>query len=116
MTGTTYGIDTNTLPTTSNAYQTTYGGLGDAFVSKLSADGSPLVYSTLLGGSAADAGRSEAVDSDGAAYVTGFTISSAFPITPGALQTVLNGTEDAFVSKLDPKEPASRTQPFWAAV
>jgi hypothetical protein len=96
----TYGIFTSTFPVTGNAYQTTYGGGGDAFVSKLSADGSSLVYSTFLGGTASDGGRSVALDSNGAAYVTGFTTSSAFPITAGAFQTVLNGSEDAFVAKL----------------
>jgi hypothetical protein len=100
VTGVTYGIFTSTFPVTGNAYQTTYGGGGDAFVSKLSADGSSLVYSTFLGGIASDGGRSVALDSNGAAYVTGFTTSSAFPITAGAFQTVLNGSEDAFVAKL----------------
>jgi hypothetical protein len=100
VTGVTYGIFTSTFPVTGNAYQTTYGGGGDAFVSKLSADGSSLVYSTFLGGTASDGGRSVALDSNGAAYVTGFTTSSAFPITAGAFQTVLNGSEDAFVAKL----------------
>lgn len=100
VTGTTWGISTNTFPTTSNAYQTAYAGLGDAFVSKLSADGSSLVYSTLLGGSGYDGGRGIAVDSSGKAYVTGFTQSNAFPTTAGVLQATLDGTEDAFVAKL----------------
>ncbi len=102
VTGVTYGIFNSTFPTTGNAYQTSYGGAGDAFVSKLSADGSSLVYSTFLGGAASDGGRSVAVDGNGSAYVTGFTTSRAFPITAGAYQTVLNGTEDAFVAKLNP--------------
>lgn len=101
ITGATYGIYTNTFPTTSRAYQTSYAGSGDAFVTKLSPDGSSLVYSTLLGGSGYDGGRSIALDTSGNAYVTGFTVSNAFPTTAGAMQTVLNGSEDAFVTKLN---------------
>jgi hypothetical protein len=100
VTGATYGIFTSTFPTTSNAYQTAYAGSGDAFVTKLSADGSALVYSTLLGGSGYDGGRAIALDASGAAYVTGFTLSNAFPTTAGVVQSALNGTEDAFVTKL----------------
>ena len=101
VTGTTYAIFSSTFPTTSNAYQTAIAGSGDAFVSKLSADGSTLVYSTFLGGSGYDGGRGIALDTKGNAYVTGYTRSTAFPITVGALQTGLNGTEDAFVTKLN---------------
>jgi hypothetical protein len=100
VTGTTWGIFNSTFPTTSNAFQTVYAGGGDAFVSKFSTDGSALVYSTLLGGAGNDGGRGIALDTGGNAYVTGFTLSNAFPITTGALQTTLNGTEDAFVTKL----------------
>ncbi len=101
VTGSTYGIFTSTFPTTSNAYQTAYAGSGDAFVSKLSADGSSLVYSTLLGGSSYDGGRGIALDTNGNAYVTGYTQSTAFPTTAGVVQSALNGTEDAFVAKLN---------------
>jgi hypothetical protein len=100
VTGTTWGVFNSTFPTTTNAFQTVYAGGGDAFVSKLSTDGSSLVYSTLLGGAGNDGGRGIALDTGGSAYVTGFTLSNAFPITAGALQTTLNGTEDAFVTKL----------------
>ena len=71
-----------------------YAGGGDAFVSKLSTDGSTLVYSTLLGGSGYDGGRSIALDASGNAYVTGFTQSNAFPTTAGVVQSALNGTEE----------------------
>src|SRR5437867_3701635 len=60
-------------------------GGGEAFVAKLSPDGSGLIYSTYLGGSAYDAGYSIAVDADGDAYVAGTTGSTDFP-TVNALQ------------------------------
>ena len=69
-------------------------------MSKLAADGTSLDYSTYLGGSGVDRGQAIAVDSSGAAYVTGYTSSSDFPTSTGAYQTTLNGSQDAFVSKL----------------
>lgn len=67
----------------------------DAFVSKLSASGSTLVYSTFLGGNQSDTGRGLALDSLGQATVTGWTKSANFP-TSAASQT-LQGTVDGFV-------------------
>jgi hypothetical protein len=96
------------FPVTPNAFQTTYGGYGDAFVAKLNPSGSALVYSTYLGGSGYDQGYSLAVDSAGNAYVTGSTSSTNFPVTPGAFQTTCNDDKrcakygDAFVAKLNP--------------
>jgi hypothetical protein len=97
VTGTTYSTN---FPT-SGAYQSTNAGSGDAFVTKLSATGSALVYSTFLGGSAEDNGLAIAIDASNAAYVAGRTISTNFPIV-SAFQTVFGGgTSDAFVTKLN---------------
>jgi hypothetical protein len=63
--------DSSNFPTTAGAFQTTFGGGIDAFVSKLSSTGSALVYSTYLGGSSSDGGFGIAPDSVGNAYVTG---------------------------------------------
>jgi hypothetical protein len=71
----------------------------DAFVAKLAADGSSLVYSTYLGGMTADEGVDIVVDSAGAAYVAGITFSADFP-TAKPLQAKLGGDGDAFVAKL----------------
>ena len=108
ITGNTLSSDFPTL----NAVQNTYGGsdqswldfqtpLGDAFVTKLSSEGS-LLYSTFLGGSAAESGRGIAVDSEGNAYVTGITSSDNFPLL-NPLQSQRGGLEDAFITKLSPE-------------
>jgi beta-propeller repeat-containing protein len=90
------------FPTTSGAFQRTGRG---AFVTKLDASGSTLIYSTFLGGSQGASGAGIAVDEDGNAYVTGDTVSSDFPITPGAFQQAHGGSgaspEDGFVTKLN---------------
>ena len=104
VTGRTYldgGPNTSNFPTTAGALQTTFGGVGDAFVSKLNSNGTTLIYSTYLGGSDDDEGYGIAVDSSGNAYITGVTLSSDFPTTAGALQSTLAGNTNAFVTKLN---------------
>ncbi|MEP7288199.1 MAG: SBBP repeat-containing protein [Chloroflexota bacterium] len=97
--GTAFSAD---FPTTIGAFQTVSDGGDDAFVVKLNAAGSSLVYSTYLGGSGSDnIGNGIAIDSSGSAYVTGGTFSTDFPTTVGAFQTTLSGGEDAFITKLD---------------
>jgi hypothetical protein len=82
----------------------------DGFVTKLSADGRALEYSTYLGGCLGQVGRAIAVDTSGNAYVAGNTNSADFPVTSDALQgTLAPGTcsdryacFDAFLIKLNP--------------
>src|SRR5262249_8663128 len=93
------------FPVTSGAFQTTKaGGQFDAFVAKLNADGSGLVYSTYLGGHGdSDEGRDIKVDAAGSAYISGATNSTDFPTTQNAYQGALRGQIlNAFVAKLDP--------------
>ncbi len=61
-----------------------------------------LSYSTYLGGSGGDQGQSIAVDAAGNAFVTGSTQSLNFPTTVGSFQTTLVGSQDVFVTKLNP--------------
>jgi uncharacterized repeat protein (TIGR01451 family) len=74
-------------------------GFSDAFISKLNAAGSAIVYSTYLGGSNLENGLSIAVDNAGNAYVTGQTFSDDFPVV-NALFSTLAGSADAFIAKL----------------
>ena len=78
----------------------TSGGGFDAFVAKISPDGSRLLYSTYIGGSGSDSGNAIAVDYLGNAYVAGGTTSNNFPHT-GGFQTTFGGSVDAFVLKLN---------------
>jgi hypothetical protein len=80
--------------------QLNLGGSDDCFVTKISPTGSAIIYSTYLGGSGSDLGRGIAVDSAGTVYVTGGTASPDFRTTPGALQPVKSGGNDAFVTKI----------------
>jgi hypothetical protein len=69
--------ESSNLPT-ANALQSRYGGNVDAFVTKLNAAGSALVYSTYLGGSKVDSGRGITVNADGSAHITGSIASTTF--------------------------------------
>ncbi|MGP4038682.1 DUF7948 domain-containing protein [Gracilibacillus sp. D59] len=91
----------NNFPTTPGTFQTIAPGNGDAFVTKLSLDGSSLIFSTYLGGNSDDIGNGIAVDAIGSAYVTGITTSNNFP-TLNAFQPTIAGSNDAFVTKLSP--------------
>ncbi|MCX6576439.1 MAG: SBBP repeat-containing protein, partial [Candidatus Aminicenantes bacterium] len=84
-----------------NAYDPTWNGANDAFVTKLSPAGNTLAYSTFLGGTGNDSGAGIAVDSFGSAYVTGFTESSDFPFF-SAYDSTANGNRDVFVTKFTP--------------
>ena len=81
-----------------NAFDASYGGSDDAYVTKFSAEGNALVYSTFLGGWDLDFGTGIAVDASGCAYTTGYTRSSDFP-TESAFDGSYNGGDDVFVTK-----------------
>ncbi len=88
------------------------GGGSDVFVTKFSAEGNQLIYSTYLGGSSNEnfydvlelpgvTYGGIAIDSIGNAYITGSTRSSDFPTTSGGYQQTLKGLSDTFVTKLN---------------
>jgi hypothetical protein len=88
-----------------NPYQSKRRGSSDAFVTKLNASGSALLYSTYLGGSSDDNSYGMAVAAGGA-YVTGWTNSFNFP-TKNPAQPTKQGPWDAFVTKIDTTKSGS---------
>lgn len=126
------------FPTTPGAFQTSFNGnpfiravetsnVGDAFVSRINASGSKLIYSTYLGSKGDDAAFDISIDSSGNAYITGKTDSIYFPVTEKAFQSfnagsaayrsqdsgsnwnsIKNGLSSAEVSALalDPQSPS----------
>ncbi|MCK5560281.1 MAG: SBBP repeat-containing protein, partial [Thermoplasmata archaeon] len=93
------------FPYTPGAYDTIQNGGIDVFVFRLNPAGSgssDLVYSTFIGGSVSQWGAGIVLDPGGNAYVSGPTISTDFPITPGSYDDIHNGNWDGFVVKLDP--------------
>ncbi|WP_051470102.1 DUF7948 domain-containing protein [Fischerella sp. PCC 9605] len=92
-----------------NAFDNTFVGGSEAFVTKLNPNASgaaSLVYSTYLGGSNGEFGRDIAVDLRGNAYVTGRTESADFPIK-NAFDNTFSGSQDAFVTKVNPAASGS---------
>jgi Bacterial Ig domain/Beta-propeller repeat/Carboxypeptidase regulatory-like domain len=99
---------------TATPVQAALNGVVDAFITKLNPTGTALLYSTYLGGAAdsfpngttaPDSGNGIAVDAGGNAYITGAAGSTDFPVTPGAFQQTIGGSQDfigdAFVAKLN---------------
>jgi len=91
-----------------------YAGNGDVVVAEIDPTGSTLLMATFLGGQDWEAASGLALDSSGAAYVTGVTKSLDFPVTQSAFQVALGGQTDAFVTKIDPttSAPAVAMAPF----
>jgi hypothetical protein len=120
-----------TYPTTAGSFQPTHAGGADnrdGFVSKFDSNLHTLQYSTFIGGADDDIAFAIRVDSSGAAYITGSTLSASFPTTTGAFQRTYGGPDpstttcgsaldsgilaqpdcgDVFVAKIDPSKPAA---------
>ncbi|MGH9660636.1 MAG: SBBP repeat-containing protein, partial [Bryobacteraceae bacterium] len=104
------GYSTGTGYPRRNALQQAFGGSRDAFITKLNAEGSAMVYSTFLGGASPDEGFSIAVDERGFVYLAGITMSLNFPLVEAVQRDQGLGactrapcTNDVFVAKLDPE-------------
>jgi hypothetical protein len=97
------GVANTGYPTTSNAYQLACASSASAFLTKLSAAGDALLYSTCLGSSSI--GQGIALDSNGRAYIVGYVNSAGLPTTAGAFQPSSPTTTPAnvgFFAVLDP--------------
>jgi hypothetical protein len=88
------------FPTTSGSAQPSTRGGGEAFIAKLTPDGSRLEYSTFLGGSGSEYAYGIDLDENGNAYIAGTTDSLDFPATLNAFQPRLAGKADAFAACL----------------
>lgn len=97
-----YATSSN-FPVTPGAYDTSFNTLFKAFISKLDSSLTNLLASTFLGGSSFSyqTVHSIAFDASGNVYVAGETGSEDFPVTSGAFQTVLVGSQEGFISKFD---------------
>ncbi len=97
VTGTTLSPD---FPTVNPLQANPGGNLNSVFVTKINAAGNAIVYSTYIGGSGGAIGHGIDTDNAGNVYVTG-TTGSGFPTTPNAFDTGFNGTDDAFLLKIN---------------
>ena len=93
------------FPTTSNSYRPFYSGGGDAFLTRLDLGANAVTYSTYLGGSGQDQATKILAEPSGNVGVTGFTLSSNFPVTSSALQSSQAGNGDAFLTIVNPSAP-----------
>jgi hypothetical protein len=101
FTGYTFSSD---FPTTSDGWQTTERGYGDAFIVKLDLNLSgleSLVYGTCVGGTDLDLANGIDVDASGGVWITGYTLSVDFPVTADAAQPLLAGVVDGFVVRFE---------------
>lgn len=89
------------FPITPGAYNESYSGDQDVFVTKLDSLGSQILYSTYIGSSNSETGYAITIDAHLNAYIAGVTASSDFPTTVNAYDTTFNGgSYDIFVTKL----------------
>jgi hypothetical protein len=97
--GTTYSAD---LPTTPNAFDPNeIDDPGDGFITKISSDGSELLYSTYIGGSGdASSVYDMSVDAEGIMYVACITGCSDIEITSNAYDKTFNGVSDGLFMKI----------------
>lgn len=88
------------FPVTAGCYDNTFAGFQDVFVLNLNATGTALLYSTYIGGTYSDYSYSLELGPTGEAYITGYSGSFDFPVTPGVYDGIANN-QDAFVVKLN---------------
>ena len=109
--------NSETFPTTANAFQGGQVGNWDAWVAVLDMDrgtaAETLVYSTRLGGEQADAATAVTADARGLIYVAGYTASQGFPVSPNAPQRAFRGVTDLFLMRIDPAQSGAIYSTLW---
>ncbi len=97
------GYTTSNHPTTVGAYDRTFNGVRDAYITIMDNDLENILYSTFVGGNGFDMGYDLEIDVEGNFYLAGATASTNLPSHPegDAFDPSFNGDEDAYVIKLD---------------
>lgn len=100
--GNTYvaGFSDSTDFPTGGPIQAVHGAGSDAFVAKINASGTELVYAAYLGGNSSDVASAVALDAAGSVYLAGTTFSNDFPVTTNAVQRATAGGQESFVAKI----------------
>ncbi|MCX6153571.1 MAG: hypothetical protein NT007_05380 [Candidatus Kapabacteria bacterium] len=93
----------NTYPITNGAYNKNLNGNLDAVISKISNDGSALIYSTFIGGSISESAYGLKLDAFDNIYLSGTTYSDDFPLSKFPYQKIYSGNGDAFLLSLNAK-------------
>ena len=87
------------FPLTPDANDSVLSGSSDIFLTKLTSNGTNLIYSTFIGGGSTEASVSIVIDYNGDIWVTGYTTSSNFPTTSNAYDRVYGESYDGFLLK-----------------
>lgn len=96
------GTHSSDFPTTVGAFAGEHAGNDDAFVARLTSNGTALDWSTLLGGHDADRALAVTRGRDQEVVVTGYTLSDDLPCAAGSFDATANGSYDAFLHRFDP--------------
>jgi hypothetical protein len=98
--------------TGSPSFQGSYGGDGDGYVAHLNPPlgAKALLYASFIGGHGIDEATSLVLDPSGRVILSGYTLSSNFPVTSDAFQTTYGGNTDAFIAILDPSQKSAAAQ------
>jgi hypothetical protein len=106
-------LNTWNFPLTANAFDTTFGGEWEDYISRFSPSGSALEFSSFLGGSGNEGMSNIEQDSTGLIYLTGVTTSPDFPITPDALFSNYVYLDDPFITVFDPASSTIRYSTYF---
>lgn len=109
--------NSETFPTTATAFQNQQVGGWDAWVAVLDMNlgvaSETLVYASRLGGESTDTATGVVGDAQGLIYVTGYTSSQGFPVSPNAPQRAFRGVSDVFLVRINPADGGATYSTLW---